>query len=115
MPVGVDSRLVEGRTVLASSGLRRRFGVSRSWPRVAHLLSIVRAFVTGDGQHDIKPVVGKASGGTSLGSIDARVAGPLRPGTAMPTNVLLGPQAVRDAPVGAGSIWRPPAAQASSP
>ncbi len=62
----------------------------------AHLLSIVRSFVTGDGQHDIKPVVGKASGGASLGSIYSRVAGPLRPGTAMPTNVMLFPQAVRD-------------------
>jgi len=62
----------------------------------AHLLTIVRSFVTGDGQHDIKPVVGKATGGASLGSLYARVAGPLRPDTAMPTNVLLLPRAVRD-------------------
>jgi len=60
----------------------------------AHLLTVVRSFVTGDGQHDIKPVVGRATGGASLGSLYARVAGPLRPVTAMPTNVTLFPQAV---------------------
>lgn len=63
--------------------------------RLAHKLSIVRSFVTGDANHDIKPIVGKATLGANLGSIYSRVAGPLRPETTMPTNVALFPRAVR--------------------
>lgn len=62
--------------------------------RRAHLLTIVRSFVPGDGNHDIKPVLGKATDRAAIGSLYARVAGPLRPATAMPTNVTLFPQAV---------------------
>src|SRR5262245_49594121 len=49
-----------------------------TFPRLAHLankVSIVRSFTTGDGNHDIKPVVGRDSAGASLGSIYARIAG----------------------------------------
>ena len=60
----------------------------------AHLLNIVRSFVTGDGNHDIKPVVGAATNRANLGSLYARVAGANRPATAMPTNITLFPQAV---------------------
>lgn len=60
----------------------------------AHLLSIVRSFVTGDGNHDIKPIVGKATLRANMGSLYARVAGPMRLGSAMPTNVTLYPQSV---------------------
>jgi len=60
----------------------------------AHLLNIVRSFVTGDGNHDIKPVVGMATQRANIGSLYARVAGPMRPATAMPTNVTLFPHAV---------------------
>ncbi len=60
----------------------------------AHLLTIVRSFVTGDGNHDIKPVVGRATLGANMGSLYARTAGVLRTDTAMPTNVMLFPQAV---------------------
>ena len=63
--------------------------------RRAHLFSVVRSFVTGDGNHDIKPVVGKATLRANMGSLYARVAGPMRSGTAMPTNVTLYPQAVQ--------------------
>jgi hypothetical protein len=45
----------------------------------AHLLNIVRSFVTGDGNHDIKPVVGRATSGANIGSLYARVAGANRP------------------------------------
>jgi len=62
----------------------------------AHLLNIVRSFVTGDGNHDIKPVVGAATQRANIGSLYARVAGPMRPATAMPTNVTLFPHAVLD-------------------
>ena len=60
----------------------------------AHLLNIVRSFVTGDGNHDIKPVVGAATNRANLGSLYARVAGASRPATAMPTNITLFPPAV---------------------
>lgn len=61
----------------------------------AHLLQVVRSFVTGDGNHDIKPVVGAATKRANLGSMYSRVAGAARPATAMPTNLVLHPQAVR--------------------
>ncbi len=60
----------------------------------AHLLNIVRSYVTGDGNHDIKPVVGADTLRANMGSLYSRIAGPLRSGSAMPTNVTLFPRAV---------------------
>ena len=60
----------------------------------AHLFNIVRSFVTGDGNHDIKPVVSKDTLKANLGSLYSRVAGPIRKQSAMPTNVALFPRAV---------------------
>ncbi len=60
----------------------------------AHLFNIVRSFVTGDGNHDIKPVMSKDTLKANLGSLYSRVAGPIRTQTAMPTNVALFPRAV---------------------
>ncbi len=62
--------------------------------RLAHKFSVVRSFVTGDANHDIKPIVGKATLGANMGSIYSRVAGPLRAETTMPTNIALFPRAV---------------------
>lgn len=56
--------------------------------------SIVRSFRTGDGNHDIKPVVGKATLGANLGSLYARVAGTNHPISGMPLNCALFPRAV---------------------
>ncbi|HUE74944.1 MAG TPA: DUF1501 domain-containing protein [Pirellulaceae bacterium] len=56
--------------------------------------SIVRSFRTGDGNHDIKPVVGKATLGANLGSLYARVAGTNHPASGMPLNCALFPRAV---------------------
>jgi hypothetical protein len=64
--------------------------------RIADKLTIVRSFVTGDGNHDIKPVVGKATNGAALGSLYARVAGSSHPRSGLPSNVLLFPRAVDD-------------------
>jgi hypothetical protein len=61
---------------------------------LADKLSIVRSFVTGDGNHDIKPVVGRDSSGANLGSVYAHVAGVNHSETGMPTNVALFPRAV---------------------
>lgn len=62
--------------------------------RLAHKFSIVRSFVTGDGNHDIKPVVGVDTLRANMGSLYASIAGASRPDTAMPTNVALFPRSV---------------------
>ena len=63
--------------------------------RLAHKFSVVRSFATGDANHDIKPVVGRDTMRANMGSLYARVAGPLRAGTGMPTNVMLFPRSVK--------------------
>jgi hypothetical protein len=68
-----------------------------TFPRLAALadrVSIVRSFTTGDGNHDIKPVVGRDTFGANLGSIYSRIAGANHPTSGLPTNVLLLPRAV---------------------
>ncbi|HEX4071989.1 MAG TPA: DUF1501 domain-containing protein [Planctomycetaceae bacterium] len=68
-----------------------------AFPRLAaraHETTVVRSFKTGDGNHDIKPIVGKATGGANLGTLYARVAGGNRPRSGMPTNVILYPRAI---------------------
>lgn len=61
---------------------------------LANRTAIVRSFTTGDGRHDIKPIVGKNSADANLGSLYALVAGSNRPDTGMPTNVALFPRSV---------------------
>lgn len=56
--------------------------------------SIVRSFTTGDGNHDIKPIVGKDTHSANLGALYARLAGANHPKNGMPRNVLLYPRAV---------------------
>ena len=68
-----------------------------SFPKLAALadrVAVVRSYVPGDANHDIKPVVGKDSFGANLGSAFAAVAGGNHPATGMPSNVLLFPRAV---------------------
>jgi hypothetical protein len=61
----------------------------------ADRLAIVRSFsYEGRGNHDVRPLVGKESLDANLGTVYARVAGANRPGTGMPTNVLLFPRSV---------------------
>ncbi|MEQ9406181.1 MAG: DUF1501 domain-containing protein [Fuerstiella sp.] len=57
-------------------------------------LTVVRSFTTGNGNHDIKPVVSGASLNASVGSIYSRVAGTNNPETGLPSNVTLFPRAV---------------------
>ena len=67
------------------------------FPRLAQLtdhMAIVRSFTTGDGNHDIKPVVGRDTFGASVGSIYSRIAGTSHPVTGIPTNISLFPRAV---------------------
>lgn len=62
--------------------------------KLADRVSIVRSFLTGDANHDIKPIVSKDSFGANLGSLYAHVAGMSDPVSGMPTNAALFPQAV---------------------
>jgi len=90
-PAGVRSVTGEIPTVLPGV----TFG--STFTRLAGLadkLAIVRSFRTGDANHDIKPVVGKATGGANMGSLFARVAGTNDPQTGMPLNAALFPRAV---------------------
>jgi hypothetical protein len=68
-----------------------------SFPKLAKMadrLAIVRSFVPGDANHDIKPIVAKDGFGANLGSAFASMAGGNSPSNGMPTNVLLFPRAV---------------------
>src|SRR5215510_10231330 len=68
-----------------------------TFPRLAslaHRLAIVRSFRTGDANHDIKPIVGRATLGANMGSLFARVAGTNDAETGMPLNAALFPRAV---------------------
>ena len=56
--------------------------------------SIVRSFATGDGKHDIKPIMCQDTLNANMGTLYSRIAGPVRPQSAMPTNVALYPRAV---------------------
>lgn len=60
----------------------------------AKRVSIVRSFMTGNGNHDIKPIVCPETLGANLGSLYARVAGANHARTGMPTNAALYPVAV---------------------
>ena len=60
----------------------------------AQRLAIVRSFTTGDGNHDIKPIVGRNTRGANMGSLYARVAGANHPETGIPTNIALFPRAL---------------------
>jgi uncharacterized protein (DUF1501 family) len=93
MTAPAEFRSVTGEVQTALPGVT--FG--GSFPRLAaraDKVAVVRSFVTGDGNHDIKPVVGRDTFGANLGSIYGRVAGQNRADTGMPTNVLLLPRSV---------------------
>ncbi len=90
-PEGIRS--VTGEIATALPGIT--FG--SSFPKLATLadkVSIVRSYVPGNANHDIKPIVCKDTLGGNLGSIYARAAGVNHPVTGMPSNVILFPQAV---------------------
>ena len=90
-PVEIRSATGEVKTCLPGV----TFGAS--FPKLAAMadqLTVVRSFVPGDANHDIKPIVGKDGFGANLGSAYASQAGGNNPSNGMPTNVLLFPRAV---------------------
>jgi uncharacterized protein (DUF1501 family) len=62
--------------------------------RRAAQLAVVRSYVPGDANHDIKPVVCKDTFGANLGAVYAHLAGANDPDTGMPRNIALFPRAV---------------------
>jgi hypothetical protein len=62
--------------------------------KLAHRTSIVRSFKTGDGAHNIKPIVCKDSFDANIGTMYSRIVGTNRTDNGMPTNVALFPKAV---------------------
>lgn len=88
-----EFRSVTGETATKLPGVTFG-GTFAKLAALADKLTVVRSFVSGDGNHDIKPVVGRDSFGANLGSIYARMAGANRTGSGMPTNVALFPRAV---------------------
>ena len=90
-PAGVRSATGEVQTAIPGI----TFG--GTFPKIAALankVNIVRSFATGDGQHDVKPLVHRHTFGANLGSLYARVAGNSHPQTGLPTNTLLFPQVI---------------------
>lgn len=93
-PVGIQSATGELQTSIPGI----TFG--GTFPRLAQLankLSIVRSFQTGDGNHDIKPIVCRQTLNANIGSLYARVAGSNSPQNNIPTNVALFPKSVVEA------------------
>ena len=88
-----STRSVTGETKTTIPGIT----FSGTFPKLAaraDLLSIVRSFVTGDGNHDIKPIVSKDGQMGNLDSAYSSVAGGNHAVSGMPMNVALFPQSV---------------------
>ena len=91
MPEGIQS--VTGEVATRIPGVT--FG--GSFPRLAALadrLTVVRSYVPGDANHNLKPLVGRDTFQANLGAVYSRVAGANHPETGLPTNVVLFPRAV---------------------
>lgn len=93
MSAPVEIRSVTGEIPTKLPGVT--FG--GTFPKLAALadrLAIVRSYRSGDGNHDIKPVVAADTLSANLGSLYARIAGTNHPVTGMPTNAALFPRSV---------------------
>lgn len=93
MTASTDVRSATGEVATTIPGITFG-GTFPKLAQLAHKVSIVRSYTTGDGNHDIKPIVGRDTSGANLGSLFGRVAGPNHPLTGIPTNAALFPQAV---------------------
>jgi uncharacterized protein (DUF1501 family) len=90
-PLGVRSATGEIRTAIPGVTFGSTF---EKLARLNDKFSVVRSFYTGDGNHDIKTVVGVDTLKANVGSLYSRIAGPIRSDNALPNNVALFPQAV---------------------
>ncbi len=62
--------------------------------KIAHKLTVVRSYQTGNGGHNLQPLVGPDSLEANIGVHYARVAGATRPKSGMPTNAVVYPASV---------------------
>lgn len=62
--------------------------------KLAHRMAVVRSYVPGNDNHDLKPLVSLDTLRANLGSLYARVAGINHPDSGIPTNAALFPKAV---------------------
>jgi hypothetical protein len=93
MTAPAEIRSATGEVATCLPGIT--FGAS--FPKLAALadkVAVVRSYVPGDANHDIKPIVCRDTFGGNLGAVYARVAGINHPVTGMPTNAVLFPRAV---------------------
>ena len=90
-PEGI--RTVTGTTQTAIPGVV--FGDTMSQlAKLADKLTIVRSFQTNNAGHNIEPIVSADTLNANIGSLYSRVVGATRPGSGMPTNAVIFPQAV---------------------
>jgi Protein of unknown function (DUF1501) len=93
MEAPTDIRTITGSTQTTLPGVI--FGdTMQQLSQLAHKLTIVRSFQTGNAEHNIRPIVGPQSLNTNIGSLYSRVVGANHPATGMPTSAVLFPQAV---------------------
>jgi hypothetical protein len=93
MTAPAEIRSATGEIKTAIPGVT--FGTS--FPKLAaraDRLAIVRSFVPGDANHDIKTIVGKDSHMANIGSAYASAAGSSLPSNGLPTNCVLFPRSV---------------------
>ncbi|MFG0295180.1 MAG: DUF1501 domain-containing protein [Maioricimonas sp. JB045] len=90
-PPGVRS--ANGAIATSMPGVEFGSGLPKLAQR-AHKLAIVRSVQTGDGRHDIKPIVSRFSDDANISTYYARIAGANRPDSGMPTTAALYPRAV---------------------
>jgi uncharacterized protein (DUF1501 family) len=93
MSAPAEIRSATGEVATALPGVT--FGAT--YPKLAALanrLAVVRSYVPGDANHDIKPVVCRDTFGANLGAVYARMAGPNNPANGLPNNVVLYPRSV---------------------
>ncbi len=99
-PDGV--RTVTGVTQTSVPGLIFGDALARL-ATLAHKLTVVRSFQTGNAGHNIRPIVGPETLNANIGALYARVAGATHPETGMPSSAILFPQSVApDAAKGQG-------------
>lgn len=71
------------------------YGASmRGLAKLADKIAVVRSFQTGDGNHNIKPLVSRHSLDANVGSVYSRAAGTTDEASGMPINAALFPRAV---------------------
>jgi Protein of unknown function (DUF1501) len=93
MSAPVEIRSMTGGISTAVPGMDFGGGMPRL-AKLADKISVVRSFTTGNGNHDIKPIVCKETLNANMGSLYSRVTGAINPATGIPRNVTLYPRAV---------------------